>query len=116
MFDGIVDMYYLKFFDSFVNVSKWPLFRKKRFEINFFVRQNASKFAIFIEKENPPSFFRFHFEQLRVFSYECPGLCDINRGIHRVKLKNALNENRKKLRRFSFSINMTNYETFCRTK
>ena len=90
--------------------------KKKRFKINFFVRQNASKFAIFIEKENPPSFFRFHFEQLRVFSYECPGLCDINRGIHRVKLKNALNENRKKLRRFSFSINMTNYETFCRTK
>ena len=26
-----------------------PLFRKKRFEINFFVQQNASKFAIFIE-------------------------------------------------------------------
>ena len=38
------------------------LFRKKRFEINFFVRQNASKFAIFIEKENPNSFFVFHFE------------------------------------------------------
>ena len=34
-------------------------FRKKRFEINFFVRQNASKFAIFIEKENPRSFFSF---------------------------------------------------------
>ena len=32
------------------------LFRKKRFEINFFVRRNASKFAIFIEKENPRSF------------------------------------------------------------
>ena len=37
------------------------LFRKKMFEINFFVRQNVSKFAIFIEKENPPSFFRFSF-------------------------------------------------------
>ena len=92
------------------------LFRKKRFEINFFVRQNASKFAIFIEKKTHLVFFIFHFEQLWVFPYECPGLCDINRGIHRVKLKNALNENRKKLRRFSFSINMTNYETFCRTK
>ena len=32
------------------------LFRKKRFEINFFVWQNASKFAIFIGKENPLSF------------------------------------------------------------
>ena len=37
------------------------LFRKKRFEINFFVRQNASNFAILIEKENPPSFFRVLF-------------------------------------------------------
>ena len=27
--------------------------QKKRFEINFFVRQNASKFSIFIEIENP---------------------------------------------------------------
>ena len=39
----------------------YTLFRKKRFEINFFVRQNASKFAIFMEKENPRSFFRFSF-------------------------------------------------------
>ena len=31
------------------------------FEINFFVRQNVSKFAIFLEKENLPSFFRFLF-------------------------------------------------------
>ena len=37
------------------------LLRKKRFEINFFVQQNASKFAIFIEKENPCSFFHFSF-------------------------------------------------------
>ena len=37
------------------------LFRKKRFEINFFVRQNASNFAKLIEKENPLSFFRFLF-------------------------------------------------------
>ena len=51
------------------------LFRKKRFEINFFVRQNASKFAMFIEKENLGSFFIFHFKQLSFFPYECPGLC-----------------------------------------
>ena len=38
-----------------------PLFRKKRFEINFFVQRNALKVAIFIEKENPGSFFRFSF-------------------------------------------------------
>ena len=39
---------------------------------------------------------------------------DIDRGIHKVKLKNALNEKRKKLHGFSFSINMA--EAFCRTK
>ena len=44
------------------------LFRKKRFEINFFVRQNASKFAIFIEKENPCSFFRFSFRATLSFT------------------------------------------------
>ena len=43
------------------------LFRKKMFEINFFVRRNASKFAIFIEKENPRSFFRFSFRAFLSF-------------------------------------------------
>ena len=51
------------------------LFRKKRFEINFLFLRNASKFAIFIEKENPHSFFVFHFEHFWVLPYECPGLC-----------------------------------------
>ena len=41
---------------------------------------------------------------------------DIDRGIHKGKLKNALNEKRKKLRGFSFSINMANFEAFRRTK
>ena len=41
---------------------------------------------------------------------------DIDQGIHKVKLKNALNEKRKKLRGFSFSINMANFEAFRRTK
>ena len=41
---------------------------------------------------------------------------DIDRGIHRGKLKNALNEKRKKLRGFSFSINMANFEAFHWTK
>ena len=41
---------------------------------------------------------------------------DIDRGIHKVKLKNALNEKRKKLCGFSFSINVANFEAFCRTK
>ena len=41
---------------------------------------------------------------------------DIDRGIHKGKLKNALNEKQKKLRGFSFSINMANFEAFRRTK
>ena len=48
-----------------MNAHTTTLFRKKRFEINFFVQQNASKFVIFIEKENPHDFFFvFHLEQL----------------------------------------------------
>ena len=41
---------------------------------------------------------------------------DIDRGIYNVKLKNALNEKRKKLRGFSFFINMANFEAFRQTK
>ena len=41
---------------------------------------------------------------------------NIDQGIHKVKLKNALNEKRKKLLVFSFSINIANFEAFCQTK
>ena len=41
---------------------------------------------------------------------------DIDWGIHKVKLKNALNEKWKELCGFSFSKNMANFEAFCRTK
>ena len=37
-------------------------------------------------------------------------------GIYKVKLKVALNEKRKQLRGFSFSIYMANFEAFCRIK
>ena len=52
---------------NFSSLSNGSLFRKKRFEINFFVQRNASKFAIFIEKENPRSFFRFSFRETLLF-------------------------------------------------
>ena len=48
--------------------NQYTLFRKKRFEIDFFVQQKASKFAIFIEKENPHSFFRFSFRATLSFT------------------------------------------------
>ena len=45
-----------------------------------------------------------------------PVYVNIDQGIHKVKLKNTLNEKRKKLRGFSFSINMANFEALRRTK
>ena len=41
---------------------------------------------------------------------------DIDQGICKVKLKVARNEKRKKLRGFSFSINIENFEAFRQTK
>ena len=55
----------------FISISG-PLFRKNRFEINFFVQRNASKFAIFIEKENPCSFYRFSFRATLSFPLWMP--------------------------------------------
>ena len=37
---------------------------------------------------------------------------NIDQGIHKVKFKVALNEKRKKLHGFSFSINIANFEAF----
>ena len=37
---------------------------------------------------------------------------DIDQGIHKGKMKVALNEKRKKVHGFSFSINMANFEAF----
>ena len=45
-----------------------------------------------------------------------PAYVDIDQGIHKVKLKVALNEKRKKLCGFSFSTNIANFEAFCQTK
>ena len=41
---------------------------------------------------------------------------DIDQGIHKGKMKVALNEKRKKLHGFSFSINMENSEAFWEVK
>ena len=47
-------------------------FRKKRFEINFFVWQSASKFAIFIEKKTHVVFFHFSFRAFLSFTLWMP--------------------------------------------
>ena len=41
---------------------------------------------------------------------------DIDQGIHKVKIKVAQNEKRKKLSGFSFSMNIANFEAFRQTK
>ena len=65
---------------------------------------------MFMEKENSRRV--CHLEQLSFSPYECPGLCRHRPGIHKGKMKVALNEKRKKLRGFSFSINIANFEAF----
>ena len=41
-----------------------------------------------------------------------PVYVDIDQGIHKVKIKVAQNEKQKKLRGFSFSMNIANFEAF----
>ena len=45
-----------------------------------------------------------------------PVYVDIDQGINKGKLKVARNEKQKKLGGFSFSIDIANFEAFCRTK
>ena len=68
---------------------------------------------MFMEKENPCSFFRFSFRATFIFPLmNALVYVDIDQGIHKGKMKVALNEKRKKLRGFSFSINIANFEAF----
>ena len=65
----ISSIFYVRNFRHFLEMLEFTsLFKKKRFEINFFVQQNASKFPIFIEKENPGSFVRFSFRATLSFT------------------------------------------------
>ena len=57
------------------------------------------------KKKTHVVFFIFHLEQLSFSPYE-------DQDIHKGKMKVALNEKRKKLHRFSFSINIANFEAF----
>ena len=52
-----------------VNFSKISntLFKKKRFLVNLKTKRNASKFDMFMEKENPRSFFHFSFRATFIF-------------------------------------------------
>ena len=50
----------------------FSLFRKKRFLVNLKTERNASKFAMFMEKENPHSFFHFSFKATFIFALWMP--------------------------------------------
>ena len=66
---------------SYFENKTWTHFKKERFALNFVTPQNAWKFAIFIEKENPCSIFCFSFWAI-----------DMDQGIHKVKLFKMKNE------------------------
>ena len=70
--------------------------QKKEVWAQLFVSAKCFKICHNYRKRKPTSFFRF----------------DIEQGIYKVKLKVALNEKRKKIHGFSFSINMANFEAF----
>ena len=69
------------------------LFGQKRFALNFLLCGNASKFVMLNKKENPMYFLSFFISSNFEF-YHMNALVYANRdrGIHMVKLKNALNE------------------------
>ena len=55
------------------------LFRNKKFVLNEMFQRIASKFAIFYVYENPKLLFSFR--AWTFFTYECPGIVDIDQGI-----------------------------------
>ena len=83
--------------------------------VNLKTERNAPKFAMFMEKENPSSFFRFSFGATLSFTLmNALVYVDIDQSIH--KLRVARNEKRKKLLGFSVSINIVNFEAFLLVK
>ena len=60
------------------------------------------------KKKTHVVFFVLHLEQLSFALV----YVDIDQGIHKGKMKVALNEKRNKLHGFSFSINIANFEAF----
>ena len=71
------------------------------------------QFAMFMETENPCSFFRFSFRA--TFNFPLMNALvyvNIDQGIHKGKMKVAPNEKQKILHGFSFSMNIANFEAF----
>ena len=60
--------------------------QNKCFALKFKFRRNASKFHIFIQQENPSSFFRFSFQAIFIFPFmNALVYVDILQGIHKGK-------------------------------
>ena len=81
------------------------LFRNKRFMLDEMFQQNASKFAIFLEYENPCNFFISCY--FIIFPNKCPGLCQHRHSLGG-KNKVAWNEETKKK---LLMWDMANFET-----
>ena len=62
------------------------LFRNKEFLVNLKTERNASKFAMFMEKENTRIFFRFSFRATFIFPFmNALVYVDMDQGIHKGK-------------------------------
>ena len=86
------------------------LLRNKKFMLDEMPQQNASKLAIFLEYENPRSFFHF---MLLFSSYKCPGLRRHRQG-HSLENKIKQHEMRNDVGfQFSYPQNLANFDAFC---
>ena len=74
---------------------------KRGLRSTFCPRETLQNLLYFMHKKTHVVFFVFHFVQLWVFPYECPGLCR-HRPWHSLG-KVARNEKRKKLHGFSYA-------------
>ena len=76
------------FFPNFFTTYTYHSSEKRGLRSTFLSREMLQN-AIFIEKENPRSVFRFSFRAVLSFTLWMPGLvyADIDRGIHKVKLE-----------------------------
>ena len=94
------------------NILSYPL-QKKKVLGQLKNQEKCFKICYVYGKRKPTQFFsffiqsNFHFPLMNALVY-----VDIDQGIHKGKMKVALNEKRKKLRGFSFSINIANFEAF----
>ena len=89
---------------------------KRGLRSTFFSGETLQNLLYFWKKKTHVVFSFFIVSNFKFYLMNALVYINIDRGIHKVKLKVAHNEKRKKLHGFSFSINVANFEAFWRTK